>query len=90
MNINAPPTPNPGVTWHVRVRQVDMNVNTPTHPKRWRDVDVKFACFTKRARLLARFSARWQKQEPEEEEENEEEEEDEDEGEEEEESAKNV
>ena len=59
MNINAPPTPNPGVTWHVRVRQVDMNVNTPTHPKRWRDVDVKFACFTKRARLLARFTPLW-------------------------------
>ena len=57
--LTHPPTPNPGVTWHVRVRQVDMNVNTPTHPKRWRDVDVAFACFTKRARLLARFTPLW-------------------------------
>ena len=77
----------------MHVTQVNMNVNTPHPPQ-----PVTYAWFQNRARLLARFSARWQKQEPEEEqeeneeeEEEEEEEEDEDEGEEEEEeSAKNV
>jgi hypothetical protein len=38
----------------VNVAQVNMNVNTP-HP----------TCFQKRARLLARFSPRWHKQEQE-------------------------
>ena len=67
----------------MHVTQVNMNVNTP-HPQ-----PVTYGWFQNRARLLARFSARWQKQEPEEEqEENEEEEEGEEE--EEEESAKNV